>query len=72
MHLLVYFLSFFFYREHVLNRTIRRKGYVASSGEGGVSFGAVILYYLFGNTVTTLASIIPTITIATVLLIGMA
>ena len=72
MHLLVYFLSFFFYREHVLNRTIRRKGYVASSGEGGVSFGAVILYYLFGNTVTALASIIPTITIATVLLIGMA
>lgn len=45
------FFANYFYREYILNNTVRRKGYVANNGKGGVAFGPAVLFFLFGETV---------------------
>lgn len=46
----VIFINLFFsdwvYREHILNRTVRRKGYVSTSGEGGTTLLPSIIFEL--------------------------
>lgn len=48
---IVSFLSNWLYKEHILNHTARRKGYVADSGSGGVSLGSAIALAVFGESV---------------------
>lgn len=47
------FFSEYLYREHVMNNTIRKKGYVASSGKGGVSLASGLVIAIFGRTMLT-------------------
>lgn len=56
------FLANCLYREHILNHTVRRKGYVANSGSGGVSIGSALALYIFGESVlSAIISLVSTI-----------
>lgn len=45
------FLGDWFYREHILKNTIRKKGYVANSGAGGTSLAPPVIFAIVSETV---------------------
>ena len=47
--LLISFSANWLYKEHILNHTTRRKGYVAKNGKGGTSLGAALVTAIFGE-----------------------
>lgn len=47
--LLISFSANWLYKEHILNNTARRKGYVANNGKGGTSLGAALVTAVFGE-----------------------
>lgn len=51
VNVVVGFMANWLYRDHILNKTVRKKGYVVTSGEGGTSLGAGLFAYFFGETI---------------------
>lgn len=49
--LLISFSANWLYKEHILNNTARRKGYVANNGKGGTSLGAALVTAVFGEII---------------------
>ena len=54
VNVVVAFMSNWLYRDHILNKTVRKKGYVATSGDGGTALGAALFVYFFGESIMQL------------------